>query len=60
MQAARLELEDLLADRGIQLADEEMVRSYVEDLREVLANSSIPDLYPISSSSFLPVSITTN
>ncbi|MFC1994721.1 recombinase family protein [Chloroflexota bacterium] len=43
LQAARLNLEYLLADRGIQLADEEVVRSYVDDLREVLANSSIPE-----------------
>jgi DNA invertase Pin-like site-specific DNA recombinase len=43
LQAARLDLEQLLTERRIELADEKMVRSYVENLREVLTNSSIPE-----------------
>lgn len=43
LQAARLDLEELLAERKIQLADEKVVRSYVEDLREVLTNSPLPE-----------------
>jgi site-specific DNA recombinase len=43
LQALRLELEGLLAERKIQLADEKMVRTYVENLRDVLTNSSIPE-----------------
>ena len=43
LQAARLELEEVLAARKIQLADEKMVRSYVEDLQEVLTNSPLPE-----------------
>ena len=43
LQAARLELEELLAERKIQLADEKVVRSYVEDLREVLAGSPLAE-----------------
>jgi len=43
LEAARLELEELLTERKIQLADEKVVRSYVEDLREVLTNSPLPE-----------------
>ena len=43
LQAARLELEELLTERRIELADETVVRSYVEDLREVLTNSPLPE-----------------
>ena len=43
LQAARLELEELVADRRIHLADEKVVRSYVEDLREVLAGSPLAE-----------------
>ncbi len=43
LQAARLELEGLLSERRIQLADEKMVRSYVENLRDLLTNSSIAE-----------------
>jgi len=39
LQAARLELEELLTERKIQLADEKVVRSYVEDLRVALCPS---------------------
>jgi site-specific DNA recombinase len=43
LQALRLELEGLLAERKIQLADEKMVRTYVENLRDLLTNSSMPE-----------------
>jgi hypothetical protein len=33
----------MLTERRIQLADEKVVRSYVEDLRQVLANSPLPE-----------------
>jgi site-specific DNA recombinase len=42
LQAAQLELEELLTERRIELADETVVRNYVEDLREVLTNSPLP------------------
>ena len=38
LQAARLELDELLTARRIWLADEKVARSYVEDLREVPVN----------------------
>ena len=43
LQAARLELEEVLAARKIQLADKKMVRSCVEDLQEMLTNSPLPE-----------------
>ena len=43
LQAARLEIEEVLAERKTQLADEKLVRNYVEDLREVLTNSPLPE-----------------
>ena len=42
LQAVRLELEELLTERRIQLADEKVVRSYVEDLKEVLLTYTMP------------------
>lgn len=42
-KVARLELEELLTERRIELADETAVRSYVTDLREVLSNSPLPE-----------------
>ena len=43
LEAARLDSEELLGAQKIQLMDEKVVRSYVENLRGVLTNSSIPE-----------------
>ena len=43
LRAAQLELDGLLAQRKIELADANVVRSYVEDLRKVLAESPLPE-----------------
>jgi site-specific DNA recombinase len=43
LQAARLELEDQLAERKIALADDRLVRSYVEDLKELLDESPLAE-----------------
>ena len=43
LQAARLELEGTLAERKIELADDNLVQSYVQDLKEVLGNSPLPE-----------------
>ena len=60
LQAAQLELEELLTERRIQLADEKMVRSYVENLREVLTNSSIPEQKAFIRSFVKEVKVTGN
>jgi len=41
-QAANLELEELLTPSGTQVANEKLVKGYVEDLEEALRNSSLP------------------
>ena len=41
LQAARLDLDDALAQRKIELVDADVVRSYVENLRDVLSDSSL-------------------
>jgi len=38
-----LELENLLSDRKVELADVETVKSYVEDLRNLLEDSSLAE-----------------
>jgi len=43
LQSNRWELEILLADRRVELADVETVRTYVEDLRNLLGKSSITE-----------------
>ena len=43
LQAERSRLEELLTERKIEMADAELVRSYVKDLRETLANSPLPE-----------------
>ena len=43
LQAARLELEDHLSERKIALADDRLVRSYVEDLKELLDESPLAE-----------------
>lgn len=43
LQAARLDLEDRLVQRKIRLANEEVVRRYVADLRGILANSPLAE-----------------
>jgi DNA repair ATPase RecN len=43
LQVARLELVKMLTERKIELADIEVVRSYVQGLREVLSNSPLPE-----------------
>ena len=43
LNAARLELENLLSDRKVELADMETVKSYVEDLRNLLEDSSLTE-----------------
>jgi len=41
LNAARLELESLLSDRKVELADMETVKSYVEDLRNLREGSPL-------------------
>lgn len=41
LHAARWELENLLSDRKVELADVETVKSYVEDLRNLLEDSPL-------------------
>ena len=41
LQAVRLDLDDALAQRKIELVDADVVRSYVENLRDVLSDSSL-------------------
>jgi DNA invertase Pin-like site-specific DNA recombinase len=41
LNAVRLELENLLSDRKVELADMETVKSYVEDLRNLLEDSPL-------------------
>jgi len=43
LNAARWELENLLSDRKVELADMETVKSYVEDLRNLLEESPIAE-----------------
>lgn len=43
LNAARLGLENLLSDRKVELADMETVKSYVEDLRNLLEDSSLAE-----------------
>jgi chromosome segregation ATPase len=43
LQAARLDLEEVLALRKLELVDEKLVKSYVEDLRQVLSDSPLPE-----------------
>ena len=43
LQAARLELEQQLSDRRVELADEKTVSSYVSDLHNLLSESSLAE-----------------
>jgi len=43
LNAARLELENLLSDRKVELADLETVENYVEDLRNLLEESPLAE-----------------
>jgi len=43
LQAARCEVEELLTDRRMQLADMEMVARYVDDLRGLLSQGSLSE-----------------
>lgn len=43
LNAARLEPKNLLSDRRVELADMETVKSYVEDLRNLLEDSSLAE-----------------
>ncbi|MFC1903244.1 recombinase family protein, partial [Chloroflexota bacterium] len=43
LHAARWELENLLSDRKVELADMETVKSYVEDLRNLLEDSPLAE-----------------
>ena len=43
LQAARLELEQQLSDRRVELADEEIVAGYVSDLHNLLNESSLAE-----------------
>jgi len=43
LHSARWELENLLSDRKVELADMETVKSYVEDLRNLLEDSSLAE-----------------
>ena len=43
LQAARCEVEELLTNRRIQLADMEMVMRYVEDIRGLLSQGSLSE-----------------
>ncbi len=43
LQAARCEVEELLTDRRVQLADMEMVTCYVDDLRGLLSQGSLSE-----------------
>ena len=43
LNAARWELENLLSDRKVELADIETVKNYVEDLRNLLEDSPLTE-----------------
>ncbi len=43
LHAARLELENLLSDRKVELTDIETVKSYVEELKNTLDDTSITE-----------------
>ena len=43
LRATQLELEQMLAERKIQLADENVVKGYVDNLREVLSVSPLTE-----------------
>ena len=43
LEAARLDLEEVLAARKVELTDVALVKSYVEDLKEVLSNSPLSE-----------------
>ena len=43
LHAARWEIENLLSDRKVELADMETVKSYVEDLRNLLEDSQVTE-----------------
>lgn len=43
LQAARLELEQQLSDRRVELADEKTVSGYVSDLHNLLSESSLAE-----------------
>ncbi len=43
LQAERLRLEEILSERKMEMADAELVRSYVDDLRDTLANSPLAE-----------------
>lgn len=43
LHAARWELENLLSDKKVELADMETVKSYVEDLRNILEDSPLAE-----------------
>ena len=43
LQARRTQIESILSDRCVELASPEMVRSYVDDLRNLLDNSTLAE-----------------
>ncbi len=43
LQARRVQIESFLSDRRVELASPEMVKSYVDDLRNLLNNSSLAE-----------------
>lgn len=43
LQARRVQIESFLSDRRVELASPEIVKSYVDDLRNLLNNSSLAE-----------------
>ena len=58
LNAARLELENLLSDRKVELADMETLKSHVEDLRNLLEDSSLAERKSFIKSFFREVRVT--
>ena len=58
LHAVRWELENLLSDRKVELADMETVKSYVEDLRNLLEDSPLAETKSFIKSFIKEVSVT--
>jgi hypothetical protein len=60
LQSARWELERLLSDRRVELADMQTVKRYVEDLRSLLSESSLAERKAFIRSFVKEVKVTAN
>ena len=58
LHAVRWELENLLSDKKVELADMETVKSYVEDLRNILEDSPLAERKSFIESSVREVRVT--